>query len=119
MCHKDKAKSGGLSLATIEDIRKGGRRASGRLNRVRLRSRQRSGARWSHCAGRRPSGGEIIGGAGDVRTGAVGWTGDAAETMNVDTRDISSVMMEMSHAVESSLDRLVASLSEQLLANNR
>ena len=52
----------------------------------------------------------------DLRTGATVWTADAAETLRVDTRDVNSVVVEMSHAVQKSIDRLVASLDQQLLA---
>ncbi len=55
----------------------------------------------------------------NLRNGATVWTGDGAETLSVDTRDVNSVVMEMSHAVQKSIDRLVSGLSEQLPANNR
>jgi cholesterol transport system auxiliary component len=51
----------------------------------------------------------------DLRTGATVWTGDADETQGVETRNVNSVVEEMSHAVEKSIDRLVASLDQQLL----
>jgi uncharacterized lipoprotein YmbA len=52
----------------------------------------------------------------DLRTGETVWTGDADETLGVETRDVNSVVVEMSHAVQKSIDRLVASLDRQLVA---
>jgi len=52
----------------------------------------------------------------DLRTAATVWTGDADETLGVETRDVNSVVMEMSHAVQKSISRLVASLDRQLPA---
>ena len=52
----------------------------------------------------------------DLRTAATVWTGDADETLGVETRDVNSVVVEMSHAVQESIDRLVASLDRQLPA---
>ena len=52
----------------------------------------------------------------NLRTGDTVWTGDADETLGVETRDVGSVVVEMSHAVQKSIDRLVASLDQQLLA---
>jgi uncharacterized lipoprotein YmbA len=52
----------------------------------------------------------------NLRTGATVWTGDAAETSRVDTRDVNSVVVEMSRAVQKSIDRLVTSLNQQLRA---
>ena len=52
----------------------------------------------------------------DLRTAATVWTGDADETLGVETRDVNSVVVEMSHAVQKSIDRLVASLDRQLPA---
>jgi len=51
----------------------------------------------------------------NTRTGATMWTGDASETLRVDTRNVNSVVVEMSHAVQRSIDQLVASLDQQLL----
>jgi len=50
----------------------------------------------------------------DVRTGAMVWTGEGGETSAVETRNVNSVVVEMSHAVQKSIDRLVTSLSQQL-----
>jgi len=48
------------------------------------------------------------------RTGATLWTGDASETSKIETRTIGSVVDAMSHTVETSIDRLVASMAQQL-----
>ena len=48
------------------------------------------------------------------RTGETLWTGDASETSKIETRTIGSVVDAMSHTVETSIDRLVASMAQQL-----
>jgi uncharacterized lipoprotein YmbA len=48
------------------------------------------------------------------RTGETLWTGDASETSKIETRTVGSVVDAMSHAVETSIDRLVASMDQQL-----
>jgi ABC-type uncharacterized transport system auxiliary subunit len=53
----------------------------------------------------------------NVRTGATVWTGDAAETLKIETRTVDSVVVEMSHAVEKSINRLVASMDKPFPAN--
>jgi len=53
----------------------------------------------------------------NVRTGATVWTGDAAETLKIETRTVNSVVVEMSHAVEKSISRLVASMDKPFPAN--
>ena len=53
----------------------------------------------------------------NLRTGATVWADNAAETLGVETRNVNSVVLEMSHAVQRSVDRLVASLDQQLTAN--
>ena len=55
----------------------------------------------------------------DSRTGAIVWAGEDAETLAVDTRNVDSVVAEMSHAVEKSIDGLVASLRQYLPANSQ
>jgi uncharacterized lipoprotein YmbA len=55
----------------------------------------------------------------DLRTAATVWADDADETLGVETRDVNSVVMEMSHAVQKCIDRLVASMDKQLLAKRR
>lgn len=53
----------------------------------------------------------------NVRTGATVWTDDATETLKIETRTVDSVVVEMSHAVENSINRLVASMDKPLAAN--
>jgi len=48
------------------------------------------------------------------RTGQTLWTGDASETSKIETHTVGSVVDAMSHAVESSIDRLVASMEQEL-----
>jgi hypothetical protein len=55
----------------------------------------------------------------NLETGATVWTGETAETLRVETHDVNSVVVEMSHAVQKSVDRLVASLDQQLLAGGQ
>ena len=52
----------------------------------------------------------------NLRTGATIWTGDADETLPVGVRNVNAVVVEMTHAVRQTVDRLVASLNEQLAA---
>jgi len=53
----------------------------------------------------------------NLRTGNTEWTGDAAESLRVDTANVNAVVLEMSHAVQKSIDRLVVSLDQQQHAN--
>src|ERR1700738_1619811 len=48
------------------------------------------------------------------QTGEMLWTGEASETSNVDTRTVDSVVGAMSHAIATSIDRLIASMDHQL-----
>jgi len=50
----------------------------------------------------------------NLRTGAIIWSGDAAETSNVDSRDLNSVVAEMSHALQGSIDRLLSDMELQI-----
>ena len=50
----------------------------------------------------------------NLRTGAIVWSGDAAETSNVDKRDVNSVVAEMSRAVQANIDRLVGNMEQQI-----
>jgi uncharacterized lipoprotein YmbA len=50
----------------------------------------------------------------DLRTSATVWTGVADETLGVETRNLNSVVVEMSHAIQKSIDGLVTSLDRQL-----
>ena len=49
----------------------------------------------------------------NLRTGATEWTGDAAETLKVDERSVNSVVIELGHAVQKTIDRLITSLDQQ------
>jgi ABC-type uncharacterized transport system auxiliary subunit len=51
----------------------------------------------------------------NLRTGTTEWTGDAAQTLTVDERSVNSVVIELTHAVQESIDRLVVSLDHQQL----
>jgi hypothetical protein len=42
------------------------------------------------------------------------WTGDAAESSRVEGRDVNSVVREMSHALQSSIDRLLIGMEHQI-----
>jgi uncharacterized lipoprotein YmbA len=48
------------------------------------------------------------------RTGETMWTGEASETSNIETRTVASVVGAMSHAVETSIDRLIASMDQRV-----
>jgi uncharacterized lipoprotein YmbA len=48
------------------------------------------------------------------RTGEMLWTGEASETSNIETRTVASVVDAMSHAVETSIDRLIASMEQHV-----
>ncbi len=52
----------------------------------------------------------------NLRAGTTVWTGDAEETLPVDTRNVNSVVAAMSQAVQKSINRIVASLDQQLAA---
>jgi cholesterol transport system auxiliary component len=54
----------------------------------------------------------------DLRTGAMVWAGEAGETSEVETRNVNSVVLEMSHAVQKSIDKVVASLNQQISAKS-
>jgi uncharacterized lipoprotein YmbA len=47
------------------------------------------------------------------RTGETLWTGDASDTSKIETRTVGSVVNAMSHAVATSIERLVASMERQ------
>jgi len=49
-----------------------------------------------------------------LRTGGILWTGDADETLTLESRDVSAVVVEMSHAVQKGVNSLVSSLKQQL-----
>ncbi len=48
------------------------------------------------------------------QTGEMLWTGEASETANIETRTVDSVVGAMSHAVATSIDRLIASMDQQV-----
>ncbi len=52
----------------------------------------------------------------NLRASTTMWTGDAEETLPVDTRNVNSVVTAMSQAAQKSIDRIVASLDQQLAA---
>jgi uncharacterized lipoprotein YmbA len=48
------------------------------------------------------------------RTGETLWTGEASETSNIETRTVASVVGALSHAVQISINRLIASMDQQV-----
>ena len=50
----------------------------------------------------------------NLRTGATEWTGDAPATLNVENRNVDSVVRAMSRAVQNSIDQLVANLDQRI-----
>jgi uncharacterized lipoprotein YmbA len=48
------------------------------------------------------------------QTGDMLWTGEASEAANIETRTVDSVVGAMSHAVATSIDRLIATMDQQL-----
>jgi ABC-type uncharacterized transport system auxiliary subunit len=50
----------------------------------------------------------------NLRTGAVVWTGGADETSRVESRDVNSVVAEMSRALQGSIDRLVTGMEQRV-----
>jgi ABC-type uncharacterized transport system auxiliary subunit len=50
----------------------------------------------------------------NVRTGAVVWTGEAAGNSKVDGRNVSSVVAEMSRALQGCIDQLLTSMEQQI-----
>jgi ABC-type uncharacterized transport system auxiliary subunit len=52
----------------------------------------------------------------NLRTGATEWTGEAPATLNVENRNVDSVVRAMNRAVQNSIDKLVASLDQRLIA---
>ena len=50
----------------------------------------------------------------NLRTGSIVWTGDAAQTSRVEGRDVNSVVAEMSHALQESLDQLLTGMRQQV-----
>lgn len=52
----------------------------------------------------------------NLRTGTTEWTGDASETLNVENRNVDSVVTAMNCAVQKSINQLVAGLDQRLAA---
>ena len=50
----------------------------------------------------------------NLRTGASVWAGAVTKTADVSTRDVNSVVVAMSHAVQAGIDQLVADMQKQL-----
>ena len=50
----------------------------------------------------------------NLRTGAIVWTGDASQTSRVERPDVNSVVAEMSHALQESMDQLLTSMEQQV-----
>jgi uncharacterized lipoprotein YmbA len=55
----------------------------------------------------------------DLRTGAMVWAGEGDETLGVESRNINSVVVEMSRAVQGSIVRMLASLDQQLVGTSQ
>lgn len=54
----------------------------------------------------------------NLRTGATEWTDDASETLNVENRNVGSIVSAMNRVVEKGIDKLVASLDQRLSTGN-
>jgi hypothetical protein len=52
----------------------------------------------------------------DLHSGVTAWAGNAAESLKLDERNVNSVVVELSHALQKDIDRLVTSLEQQLHA---
>ena len=52
----------------------------------------------------------------NLRTGATEWTGNAPQTLNVDNRNVDSVVRAMNRAVQNGIDQLMASLNQRFSA---
>lgn len=50
----------------------------------------------------------------NLRTGSIVWTGDAAQTSKVESRDVNSVVAEMSEALQQSMHRLLTGMEQQV-----
>ncbi|HTS08636.1 MAG TPA: ABC-type transport auxiliary lipoprotein family protein [Candidatus Binatia bacterium] len=49
----------------------------------------------------------------NLRTGAIEWTGKAPQVLNVDNRNVDSVVRAMNGAVQNGIDQLMASLNQR------
>jgi uncharacterized lipoprotein YmbA len=52
----------------------------------------------------------------NLRTGTTEWTGDASEMLNVENRNVDSVVRAMNRTVQNSISQLVASLEQRFSA---
>jgi uncharacterized lipoprotein YmbA len=50
----------------------------------------------------------------NLRTGAIVWTGDAFQISRVERPDVNSVVAEMSHVLQESMDQLLTSMQQQV-----
>jgi ABC-type uncharacterized transport system auxiliary subunit len=50
----------------------------------------------------------------NLHTGSIVWTGDASQTSRVERRDVNSVVAEMSHALQESMDQLLTGMGQQV-----
>ena len=49
----------------------------------------------------------------NLHTGSIVWSGDAAQTVSVERRDVNSVVAKMSHALQESMGQLLTSMDQQ------
>jgi ABC-type uncharacterized transport system auxiliary subunit len=49
----------------------------------------------------------------NLRTGSIVWTGDATASSRVERRNVDSVVAEMSHALQGSMDQLLTGMEQQ------
>jgi hypothetical protein len=49
----------------------------------------------------------------NLRTGSIVWTGDATGSSRVERRNVDSIVAEMSHALQGSLDQLLTGMEQQ------
>jgi ABC-type uncharacterized transport system auxiliary subunit len=50
----------------------------------------------------------------NLHTGSIVWTGDASQTSRVERRDVNSVVAEMSHALQASMEQLLTGMGRQV-----
>ena len=50
----------------------------------------------------------------NLRTGSIVWSGHATQTSRVERRDVDSVVAEMSHALQESMDQLLTGMEQQV-----
>ena len=49
----------------------------------------------------------------NLHTGSIVWTGDAAQTVSVERRDVNALVAEMSHALQESMGQLLTRMDQQ------